>query len=258
MNFFNRTFGGIIILFVLILITCLGRVALGIGVGIFSYIALYEMKRALANINIHLPMKLMYFTNGLIMLAAYFNNSDLYMASLIVSIICLFMYIIFRSSYSLNDGFAAAFVLLYVSFFMSHILRIKDVSYVWILYITAWGSDTFAYLVGSLIGKRKLTIISHISPNKTIEGSLGGVLGATVLNVIYLKVFALDAHLHHLIIFTIIAAILSQIGDLIASYIKRQTGIKDFGNLIPGHGGILDRFDSILFIAPIIYLLSQL
>lgn len=258
MNLFNRAIGGAVILFLLVLITYLGRIPLAVGVMVFSFVGLHEIKEALARIDIKLPIKLLYLTNTLIMLAAFVNNSDLYIVSLVLSVLCMMIYIIFRPKYSLYDGFATSFVLLYLSFLMSHILRIKDINYVWLLYITAWGSDTFAYLVGSTMGRHKFESIKHISPNKTIEGSLGGIVGAIVLNVIFVREFGLGVKLYELIIFTIIAAILSQIGDLIASYIKRKTGVKDFGHIIPGHGGILDRFDSMLFIAPVLYLFSVL
>lgn len=257
-KFLNRALGGFIILSILILITYMGRIPLALGVAVFSYLALHEMDAALKKIDLHLPMKCLYLTNGLIMIAAYINNSDVYIASIVVSVLFLFMYIILRAHYSLYDGFAAAFVMLYVSFLISHILRIKNDSYVWILYITAWGSDTFAYLVGSLIGKRKIEWVSHISPNKTVEGSIGGIIGATILNIVYVHEFGLSTRIFEIILFTVIAALMSQIGDLIASFIKRQTGIKDFGNIIPGHGGILDRFDSMMFIAPVLYLFSRI
>ena len=255
-KFLNRALGGFIILTFLVLITYMGRIPLALGVAGLSYVALYEIDRALKNIDLHIPMKGLFVTNGLIMLAAYINNSDVYIASIVVSVLYLFIYIIVRSHYTLYDGFAAAFVMLYISFLISHILRIKDDSYVWILYITAWGSDTFAYLIGSLFGKRKIQWMAHISPNKTVEGSIGGILGAIALNMIYAYEFNLGANPVKLIVFTIIAASMSQIGDLIASYIKRQTGIKDFGHIIPGHGGILDRFDSILFISPCMFLFT--
>ena len=258
MNLFNRAIGGAIILALLILITYFGRIPISVGVMIFSFIALHEIKEALAKIEIKLPIKLLYFTNTLIMIAAFINNSDIYIASLAFSVLFMLMYIIFKPKYSLYDGFATSFVMMYVSFLMSHILRIKDINFVWLLYITAWGSDTFAYLVGSLFGRHKIEKITHISPNKTIEGSIGGIIGACILNSIFISEFHLGVEIYEVVIFTIIAAVLSQIGDLIASYIKRKTGVKDFGNIIRGHGGILDRFDSMLFIAPVLYLFSRL
>lgn len=106
------------------------------------------------------------------------------------------------------------------------------------------------------MGHSKMKSIAHISPKKTIEGSIGGVIGAIILNLIYHKFYLANINTIYVIIFSILGALLSQIGDLVASFIKRKTGIKDFGNIIPGHGGIMDRFDSMIFIAPILYLFS--
>ncbi|MDU0946224.1 MAG: CDP-archaeol synthase, partial [Anaerococcus vaginalis] len=111
-------------------------------------------------------------------------------------------------------------------------------------------------LTGSTIGKHKIKSLESISPNKTIEGFIGGVCGAVILNLIYVNYVNLDKNILLVIIFTIIAAFLSETGDLVASFIKRKCKIKDYGNLIPGHGGILDRFDSILFISPCLYLFT--
>lgn len=130
---------------------------------------------------------------------------------------------------------------------------------IWYLAISAWATDTFAYLVGMKFGKHKLT---QISPKKSIEGSIGGLIGAVVLALIYtyfINKFA-GLNISYLAIMGIILllSILAQIGDLSASSIKRYAGIKDFSNLIPGHGGMLDRIDSILFIAPFAYFLLML
>ncbi len=132
---------------------------------------------------------------------------------------------------------------------------------IWYALIAAWGSDTSAYLVGKTLklGKHKF---SKISPNKTIEGCVAGLLGAVMLSLIYtvcidnftqfeisyVKILAVSALL----------AIIGQFGDFAASSIKRFTGIKDFSNLIPGHGGLLDRIDSLIFIAPFAYILLVL
>ena len=126
--------------------------------------------------------------------------------------------------------------------------------FIWYIFLTAWGTDTFAYSVGMRFGKHKLTVVS---PKKSIEGSFGGIIGATIIGVIYticINRFA-NLEINYLFItFTImLLSILSQIGDLAASSIKRYVDIKDFGNIIPGHGGILDRIDSIIFIAPFTY-----
>ena len=119
-----------------------------------------------------------------------------------------------------------------------------------VIFIIAWGTDTFAYLSGSLFGKTKLC--PKLSPKKTVEGSLGGILGAIILTLIYAKYFGVFP-VWKFVLLSLIGSIIAQIGDLTASKIKRLTGIKDFGFIMPGHGGVLDRFDSILFTAPFIY-----
>ena len=125
--------------------------------------------------------------------------------------------------------------------------------------IIAWGTDIFAYTAGKVIGKHKF---SKISPNKTIEGCIGGVVGAVVLALIYALIInnTTDLSLNYVIIgsVAVILSIISQIGDFAASSIKRYVGIKDFSNLIPGHGGMLDRIDSVIFIAPFAYILIKI
>ncbi len=129
---------------------------------------------------------------------------------------------------------------------------------VWFVMLSGWGTDVFAYALGKLIGKHKLT---PISPNKTIEGSIGGILGSIIMNLGYTLIinnlFQLNLPYLNVIIIAITLSILSQIGDLAASSIKRYVEIKDFSNLIPGHGGLLDRIDSIIFVAPFAYYLIR-
>lgn len=258
MNFLLRLFGGVAILIILLAITFLGHIPLSIGVTIFSVIAIKEMSNAFNNKNINPPWGLLIACDLLIMVGAYSAITEFYTMAIIFSIILVLVYMIFNHKNTMEDIFASLFILMYVPVLMGNILRIGDQRYVWLLYLTAWGSDTFAYLVGSLIGKRKMGSIAHISPKKTLEGSIGGILGAVGLNMIFLYFNSLDIYKSYLIIFSVIGALLSQIGDLVASFIKRYTGIKDFGDLIPGHGGIMDRFDSMIFIAPLLYLLSIL
>ena len=128
--------------------------------------------------------------------------------------------------------------------------------YIWLVFLGAFASDTFAFLVGKKFGKTKLC--PDISPNKTVEGSIGGIVGVIISYAILTYIgntwLNLDLNYLYMVIAGVIAGIAGQFGDLSASAIKRYCGVKDFGNLIPGHGGILDRFDSILFVAPVIYM----
>lgn len=256
MNFIKRTLGGVAILLILLLMTFFGHNALSIGVTIFSVIAIKEMSNALANVNLNPPWGLLIVCDLIIMIGAYSWYSEFYTMAIIFSIVLVLIYMTFNQKSSIQDVFASLFILMYVPVLMGNILRIADQRYIWMLYISAWGSDTFAYLVGSLFGKHKIENIKHISPNKTIEGSIGGIVGAVILNLIFSKYSSLDIPTSYIVVFSIIAAFLSQVGDLVASFIKRKTNIKDFGDLIPGHGGIMDRFDSMIFIAPLLYLLS--
>jgi phosphatidate cytidylyltransferase len=155
------------------------------------------------------------------------------------------------------------FALFYVSIMLSYIYQVRVLEdghiLVWLIFIGAWGSDTCAYCVGMLFGKRKMA--PKLSPKKSIEGCIGGVVGAALIGYIYAlilgsKMVGID---NPRLLFAIIgasASVISQFGDLAASAIKRNFDIKDYGSLIPGHGGILDRFDSIIFTAPIVYYLS--
>lgn len=128
--------------------------------------------------------------------------------------------------------------------------------FVWYILFSAWGTDVFAYAIGKIWGKHKF---SKISPNKSIEGCVGGLIGAVIINLVYTLIcnmfFGLEMSYLYIFIASIILSVLSQIGDFAASSIKRYVGIKDFSNLIPGHGGMLDRIDSVIFIAPFAYIL---
>lgn len=129
----------------------------------------------------------------------------------------------------------------------------------------AWGGDTFAYFAGRAFGKHKLA--PHVSPNKTVEGAIGGVLGSMLIGVIftllYVNVFSTIGSsvkgVYYIIIALLgaVASVLGIMGDLFASAIKRQCDIKDYGTIFPGHGGILDRFDSVLFIAPLVVIVVR-
>lgn len=176
-------------------------------------------------------------------------------------LIAIFMYIILINlNRTIIDVAITVFSLLYIPFMFSFIKLILLMEngrfYIWLVFLGAFASDTFAYLIGKKFGKTKLC--PDISPNKTVEGSIGGILGVIISYIILTYVgnmlIGLNLNLMYIIIAGVIAGIAGQFGDLSASAIKRYCGVKDFGNLIPGHGGILDRFDSILFVAPVIYM----
>lgn len=153
-------------------------------------------------------------------------------------------------------GFGIIYIIGFIMFIPLIYMSEHGKLLIWYLAISAWGTDTFAYLVGIKFGKHKLT---PISPKKSIEGSIGGIVGSTLIAIIYTYFInkICNAGISYLEITGIGVAlsVLAQIGDLAASSIKRYVDIKDFGKIIPGHGGMLDRIDSILFIAPFAYFL---
>lgn len=153
----------------------------------------------------------------------------------------------------LEDAMATITGIVYVVFFSFHVTLVEQTQYgilIWLVVLTAFGTDIMAYFSGFLFGKHKLC--PKISPKKTIEGSVGGTLGSVILCGLFGYFFAPEVLIHCLII-GVLGGIVSQFGDLTASIFKRKMGIKDYGNLIPGHGGILDRFDSVLFTGPMVY-----
>lgn len=171
------------------------------------------------------------------------------------------VYVLKYPKYNTEQVFASIVGFLYLPMMLSYVYQIRiaeDGLYsLWLIFLCSWGCDTCAYCVGMLLGKRKLAPV--LSPKKSIEGAVGGVAGAALLGAIYgMTVSGQVAISNAPAVFAVICAvgaIISQFGDLIASGIKRQHGIKDYGKIIPGHGGILDRFDSVIFTAPMIYVL---
>ncbi len=155
------------------------------------------------------------------------------------------------------DIIVTIFGIIYIPVMLLFLNKIQEMGklYLWYPIIAAWGSDIFAYLIGRKIGKHKFT---EVSPNKTIEGCIAGIVSAVLLSLLYTvilnNVFSLNINYFVIIILTGILSIIGQIGDLAESSIKRYCEIKDFSNLIPGHGGMLDRIDSVIFITPFAYI----
>ena len=183
----------------------------------------------------------------------------------VLTVLLLAVYVLAFPKFNSEQITMVFFGFFYVALTISYIyrLRISDAGAysVWLIFISSWGADTMAYLTGILIGKHKIAPV--LSPKKTVEGCIGGVVGATLIGLIYSLIFKDDLSKVYddpVLLFTIVSAVasvVSMIGDMAASAIKRNKDIKDYGSLIPGHGGILDRFDSVIFVAPIIYFLLK-
>ncbi|MDO5423511.1 MAG: phosphatidate cytidylyltransferase [Eubacteriales bacterium] len=188
------------------------------------------------------------------------------MTGLIFVLIALMaVYVFSYPKYQAEQVMAAFFGVIYVAVMLSYIYQTRNLEdgafVVWLIFLCSWGCDTCAYCVGMLIGKHKMS--PRLSPKKSIEGAVGGVCGAALLGAIYAA--AVGNHLkgegNQILIYAgicAVGALISMVGDLAASAIKRNHDIKDYGKLIPGHGGVLDRFDSVIFTAPVIYFLALL
>ncbi len=180
------------------------------------------------------------------------------MAVILSLILLLFVYVFSYPKYDAGQTSAAFFGILYVAVMLSFIYLTRNLEggqfIVWLIFICSWGCDTCAYCVGMLIGKHKMAPV--LSPKKSVEGAVGGVAGAALLGAVYAAATREPVAGYALI--CAVGALISMVGDLAASAVKRNQGIKDYGKLIPGHGGILDRFDSVIITAPIIYYMAVL
>ncbi len=174
----------------------------------------------------------------------------------------LFVYVFTFPKYHANQIMSAMFSFLYGPVMLSFLYLLREglddgIYLVWFAFLASWGSDTCAYCVGVLIGKHKMT--PKLSPKKSIEGAVGGILGAALLFALYTH-FVINQYTAMTLSLPLAAglgavgALVSMVGDLAASAVKRDHEIKDYGKLIPGHGGIMDRFDSVIVAAPIVFL----
>ena len=181
-------------------------------------------------------------------------------------LICQMAVLVFAyPKYNTQQILAGFFGVFYVAVMLSYIYQTRilpgGIFTVWLVFVCSWGCDTCAYVVGKLIGKKH--IFPELSPHKSLEGCIGGVAGAALIGGLYAHFFVEAAFPDQIITWTIAficaaGAVMSMVGDLAASAIKRNHNIKDYGKLIPGHGGIMDRFDSMTVTAPMTYFLAIL
>lgn len=199
--------------------------------------------------------------------AGYFYAEGLWAAMPVLAVFLvaqLMAFVFGYPKYRAEQLFGAVFGLIYVAVMISFIYLAREHVrlgewLVWLIFVASWGSDTCAYALGRLIGKHKLAPV--LSPKKSIEGAVAGVLGAAAIGAVFAAVMChfTGEPLRLAGTFALIGgagSVISQIGDLAASGIKRCYGIKDYGKLLPGHGGILDRFDSVIITAPLVYYLA--
>lgn len=182
------------------------------------------------------------------------DKAENYMAWAFMSVVACLLTLFDIEKRELQDALSTLAGIFYVQYFAFHIVKVEQTGefkiLLWLVFITAFGTDITAYFSGYFLGRHKLC--EKISPKKTIEGSIGGIIGSVLLSALFAYFFA-GEYMIHAVALGVLGGIVSQFGDLSASIFKRKMGIKDYGNLIPGHGGVLDRIDSVLFTAPMVY-----
>ena len=261
--FKQRLLSGIVLVILALIFIIYGGNLLLAVLGIISLIGLYELYRVF-KIEKSLPGLFGYLATAVFYLNLAFGFiPDNMMFVMALLILCMCSFVFCYPKYHANQIIAAFFGVFYVSIMLSCIYQTRSLPggryLVWLIFLCSWGCDTCAYCVGMLFGKHKMT--PKLSPKKSVEGAVGGVIGAAVLTIIYGFIFKgyMGADNQYILMMAVISAagaLLSMVGDLAASAVKRNFDIKDYGKLIPGHGGILDRFDSVIFTAPVIFYLS--
>ncbi|MDK2836456.1 MAG: phosphatidate cytidylyltransferase [Thermosediminibacterales bacterium] len=229
-----------------------------LGVLFLTLRSLYEFNNSLINRNIY-PLRWLGYLTAVAYLFSvfYFNTDKLFPFILLISLLTGFIFFLINyKKVTLEDVIFTVFEIVYIVFLFGYLILVRNMengkNFIWLAFLSVWANDTFAYFFGIKFGKHKLAPL--ISPKKTIEGSIAGVIGSVLILIIYTKYIPQPYLTNlHIIFWGISLSLLAQAGDLTASSLKRFSNIKDYSNLIPGHGGILDRFDSVLFAFPVIY-----
>jgi len=222
---------------------------------VLGVIAVWEFYQGFRKIDIKPSYWVTYLSvAGLYAVNVFAHDGKWYLAWAFLSVLLSLLYLFNIRERKLEDAMATMLGIFYIVFFYFHIGLVGRAGpyakLAWILALSAMASDTFAFLIGSWLGKHKLC--PNISPKKTVEGAIGGLLGSMLVCGVF-GYFVMPGWLIHCVILGFLCGIAAELGDLTASVFKRKMGIKDFGNWLPGHGGILDRFDSYLFTGPVVY-----
>lgn len=241
---------------------------LSICIAAITLIALGEMYHALGYFQHNIPLAVFGF---LVAVTVIFVNIMGYSAPqapllgglmllLFGYLLVLFCYMVLTHQRTrFQDVATSFFVTMYITLFLAHIILIRrgqdGALLVWLVFLISWMTDTGAYTFGRLFGKHKL--IPAVSPKKTVEGAIGGIVTCVVVLLLYgllcQEAFGRQVNYLPLIGLGVLGSVFAQFGDLMASCIKREHGVKDFGAILPGHGGVMDRFDSVLLVAPFVF-----
>lgn len=262
--FKTRLISGIILVAAAMVLIITGREVLLAAACVISLIGMYELyrvykiERTVAAFAGYLAAVLFYLD----LYIHWIPDSMVFVIGLLI--VLLAVYVLAYPKYHASQITAVFFGVFYVAVMLSCIYQVRMMEQgayiVWLIFLCSWGCDTCAYCAGVKLGKHKMSPV--LSPKKSVEGAVGGLAGTFLLTALYAAVFREQmgitaAQVLLLAAISTVGGVISMIGDLAASAIKRNYEIKDYGTLIPGHGGILDRFDSVIFTAPVIYYLAR-
>ena len=258
----QRVISGAVLVVILAITLYFGRIVTCGLMALVSLVGNMELLRVYG-VNKKTPGIVCYLATVLYYIAIYLDRMDIIVPMMVVYLlVMLAVYVLTFPTYSDKQIMAAFMDFFYVSVMLSFVYLIRNMEHglvlVLLIFVSSWINDTCAYFVGRAFGKHKMAPV--LSPKKSIEGLIGGIVGAGVFGAVFGMLFDkyVDTMNYAPLLFAVVGAVgalPAVIGDLAASAIKRNNDIKDYGKLIPGHGGILDRFDSIIFTAPIIYYL---
>ena len=243
----KRLISAIVMIFVSIPLIILGNLPFNILILVLGELCLYEILQFRKRLSIGLKVLAHLFT-GVLIFNSYIGIEAEAILMLLLLIFLLLLVFLNDKKYNYKEVFFLIGLITFIGLAFSKFIYIRNIGLYYFIYLIliTIGTDTFALFIGKSIGKHKLA--PHISPNKTIEGMLGGTIVGTLVSVIFYMILIKDLPLVYLIMQSLFLSLVGQMGDLAASKIKRYENVKDFSNLIPGHGGVVDRLDSIIFV----------
>ncbi|MDE3838549.1 phosphatidate cytidylyltransferase [Bacillus methanolicus] len=253
------------------IITAIAAAAVFLPIVFFGNMPFLAMIYLLATISLYELLKMrklkLFSVPGIISLALlwifllpneYLNLiEDLNYSKVEVALLAVLLFLTYtvatKNRFSFDDVAFSTMAIMYIGIGFYYFIETREAGLTYVFYslFIVWATDSGAYFIGRAIGKNKLW--PEISPNKTVEGFIGGIVCAIIVAILFVFFTDIDASLIQLMIITVFLSIFGQIGDLVESALKRHYDVKDSGNILPGHGGILDRFDSLLFVWPLLH-----
>lgn len=247
-----RIISALVLLPIFFFVIIYGGLVTKLAVLIVALISIKEFTNAFAESGIKPTNAILYIITILFLVPSWQNIWSVLPVLLFILVVGESILLIFGKK-TVEDISVSILTFVYITVALSSVIVVREASFdfIWYIFIFAWATDTCAYFAGFAFGKHKL--MPKVSPKKTIEGAIGGIIGCIIISTVY----AYFVHPEYILLIgvsALIGSVISQAGDLFASSFKRKLGVKDYGNLIPGHGGMLDRIDSIIFTAPFTYI----